>query len=863
MSNKDKYLVNPFCEIEPMFDFDPDIKYNIISVCFFKMNRPYKKFHIYLNGIQRMLNYRKKFLPDFKFRIFADDTILDDADIMKKLREDPDVQIVRYKCPNFMEPDNYHHSGIFGMFVRFFPMFDFDNNDANYVIVADIEPNDEDMNMMENIYSFVIKEKINYPFIYFGNLFYSPYKNQEYPFVVGGRLHNLSRLPKDSIINFINNIDNIPYVNKDYLQKQNPNDRIKYGIDETYLNKYLLNDLIKNNITVGCYSIYGVSYPFYYAKKSILNHNKSDVYLKFILGKYYDSKKDIEYHLNFIDKTFYMIKQNTPTTSYITKRFIKLLKYLKKEEIYDWMPKRFIDIILNFYTDVIYETGIITINQDNSTKYVNSKISINNNLIGGDHQHKYNKYKIKFLGKKYRIPYKNIKPNHLRYYYTAEPQLCCRYILEPISNDIKSYDFKGAIEYLNNYYKHIKSDYYRNLFEVINKNESNDIYSFQVEIADRIMFEYLKFRKNTCCITLWPIAVSAIDVLLDFLRKYGNIYYVKRHSISFNAASNLVYQLYSDTTRFKDIVKINEKARYTGWEPGSVSTVIAIFFENTSNEVITGDRAPLKMKIRKHLLDALNVGDDSNIRGDDIIHINDYFYQTLEYAKIYLHAGSINFLSKQNLNGYLDKSTDRCRLFINTYKKWMIENIRLVDYDRFLLFGSSILYAYGIRNCGDVDGLVSMTEPDATTNNLMEKIASYFYDESTKFFFADLGLVGTKYWKSEWNAKDVNWFILSNIKHQDELIFNPQNHFYFNGIKLLTLEKEIFRKYARGKSKDIGDIIIIEKILNVSFDKNYDNLKFEKQHESTKIDIKKYLTKFYHISGEEADQLIDKYFRNN
>ena len=76
--------------------------------------------------------------------------------------------------------------------------------------------------------------------------------------------------------------------------------------------------------------------------------------------------------------------------------------------------------------------------------------------------------KKSYIIKKYNIN-KNIKDNHLGYYYTTYPELCCKYDLKPIDGDIKPYEFNKAIKFLDNYYANIKSSYYKDLLNETEK----------------------------------------------------------------------------------------------------------------------------------------------------------------------------------------------------------------------------------------------------------------------------------------------------------------------------------------------------------------------------------------------------------
>ena len=57
--------------------------------------------------------------------------------------------------------------------------------------------------------------------------------------------------------------------------------------------------------------------------------------------------------------------------------------------------------------------------------------------------------------------------------------------------------------------------------------------------------------------------------------------------------------------------------------------------KDQSNLPISGSQAPLKQKIRNVWLQ-----DDPKKRGDDFIHINDNFYQTYEYCRLFFNKNS-------------------------------------------------------------------------------------------------------------------------------------------------------------------------------------------------------------------------------
>ncbi len=454
-----------------------------------------------------------------------------------------------------------------------------------------------------------------------------------------------------------------------------------------------------------------------------------------------------------------------------------------------------------------------------------------------------NKYSI---SKKYDIPINKLHDEHMQYYYTQYPQLCCKYDLEPIDNSINPFDYISAIKVLDEYYKDIKSNYFRDLLDNLIKYD-NDITKCPEDIADCIVKEYIKFRKDIYCLTIWPGYENNLDNLKSFLEEYGYVYYEKKIELNYHGAMNLVHALYNDTFRFPTIVKIKEKVEYLGWKDDSNNKQIRVlFFENVSPELISGSQAPLKTKIRNFLLSNTK---NKNLRGDDLIHINDHYYQTIEYSQIFLHEKSISFLKKQNLEKYL--TFDKSRLYLNTIKQWFIKNVDLIDHPRFTFLGSAILYAYGIRECRDVDGLVLGLN---ASKELIDSIARFFCERQTKFPFAEFGITGTKFWDKSWDEKDKAWFSLLGIENRDELLFNQDYHFYFNGMKYITLNSELNKKIVRKNPYDIGDLIKIMDLLNIK-------IKLPEVNKNDEF-FNKFRTNLknkYGLSDFDIDVLIKKY----
>jgi hypothetical protein len=416
----------------------------------------------------------------------------------------------------------------------------------------------------------------------------------------------------------------------------------------------------------------------------------------------------------------------------------------------------------------------------------------------------------KKIASKLNIHPNKIKDNNLKYYYTNYPLRCCKYEHKQIG-DINKYEYSNAILHLSNYYKDIKCDHYKNLYLEALKYDGKSLLKNEISpTQDNIMLEYVKFRKNMYTIILWPRAKNKDDEVNKLLNNNGIIYYIRKFNITYNGAINLLYQLYADQAKLSKKNFIEEKLEFMHWKKGERNTFKVIFYEHTSNFKLSGKHAPLKEEIR-NLWKA-----DKNFWGRDYVHINDYYYQTIEYCKIFLNPNSLKMLQLQDHDYFTNNKLLKCRFMVNTIKKWIVENVEPIDHERFLFFSSVVLYTYGVRTCSDVDGFVSQYPLKSKTDNFVKSVKQHFYEENTKFFFADLGITGVS--NETWDNKNQIWFDKIKVMNMDELIFDPINHFYYNGLKFVILKHEIVKKYLRGNFKDYCDFLQIEILLNIKID---------------------------------------------
>lgn len=407
-----KYLKNSICDFEILFEYTNDKK-NIISLSFFKMyNGGYKNFDIYIDGFMKLQEFvinEKKY--NFVIRLFIDNNIKNDIKLFNKINNLDRVEIVVYKCHNFLQPENdNYHLGIFGMFVRFFPLFDFENNDANIVMIADMDDSKfflENINVIESIDNNLFDElyifyesnlskniKHNYNYLY---------KNKLISYFISPRLISLKRLPNllSEYLNYITYYYSKAMESYEYIMHNKNNKKIKnnsnfiYGVDEYFLNDSIIKYIIDNNLSYGFsikFNLFNLIY-YYYKNYSYKKNNLK--YINYILDYIFlnlNIKNNKKYNIK--DKIIILEKLDNKQFILVNYYFYKTIIYNYYNKNYNFMfPKDFYNMIKIYDLFGIYEFNGILYNYSNNNfklKFIKKK-KFENKLLN----------KLKLFAKKY------------------------------------------------------------------------------------------------------------------------------------------------------------------------------------------------------------------------------------------------------------------------------------------------------------------------------------------------------------------------------------------------------------------------------------------------------------------------------
>lgn len=145
--------------------------------------------------------------------------------------------------------------------------------------------------------------------------------------------------------------------------------------------------------------------------------------------------------------------------------------------------------------------------------------------------------------------------------------------------------------------------------------------------------------------------------------------------------------------------------------------------------------------------------------------MSDYPHDTFRICSALLNDNSIHFLN----NGTNDLSLQTKSLLEKYFNKIKDNN------EDYCLTSSLILEMYNLRSAKDID---------------------YLHKDNLRLQLDKIE-----------NHQD-KWLTYYH-KHKDEIIYNPQYHFYFNGFKFATIDVIKKMKENRNELKDLNDIQLI------------------------------------------------------
>jgi len=203
---------------------------------------------------------------------------------------------------------------------------------------------------------------------------------------------------------------------------------------------------------------------------------------------------------------------------------------------------------------------------------------------------------------------------------------------------------------------------------------------------------------------------------------------------------------------------------------------------------------------------------NSDIIGDNyIVYIPNTKEQICNSACVFLSSTTLNFLEKQNFDYFLTKDMEPSKKMFLKYKKWLQTNINILDQSKCMLFSSVVLYLLGHRNINDLDLYIH-----TVSKEVEDKFNELNKDEI--FNFIEFKIKNTENWPNHWNTWLDEWAQKCGAKYFEEILGNSKYHFYFLGVKIISLECDIVRRLERNRPKAYADLIALRKRYSYKID---------------------------------------------
>ena len=273
-----------------------------------------------------------------------------------------------------------------------------------------------------------------------------------------------------------------------------------------------------------------------------------------------------------------------------------------------------------------------------------------------------------------------------------------------------------------------------------------------VEMLDAAAQTFIKYDDRCYLALVWPAARGNGDHIEKVLSR---VVYKKCVSLNYNGAYNLLAQAYRDQPWIGSAAD-----NY----PGVLFKLTKCFpnFGDVRAYLFQADSLAQVLELKEKVRQLFNIEKHA-------IHITDTKEETSRIGRLLLNDNAVHFLNHSRPNKYMD-AHEKIELFSSELGK------RGLSADNYALDSGMVMSVYGQRCANDIDYLTTSTA---------------FETDEIKHHAKELPYHGAT---------------------ENELVDNPKFHFWFNGLKFISLEQIRVLKSNRNEDKDILDAELIKSL---------------------------------------------------
>lgn len=303
--------------------------------------------------------------------------------------------------------------------------------------------------------------------------------------------------------------------------------------------------------------------------------------------------------------------------------------------------------------------------------------------------------------------------------------------------------------------KKIQGDNFCVYFDFFKKRNLDEKY------LDAMALEYCQLKSNSYIMVIYPSAEGQDDIVSSIIKKHARVIYQKNIFLSENGGLNLILTAYKNDSWTIEGYKNNySNVRYK------------------SNKCFP-KKLIIKNPMKVYLLEAKDLSSIQKCKAairslfkiqNDSVHATDTHEQAVILAKTLFNKNSIHCLNYRKTKHY-----SNFNLYLDLYKNWLKKNQSNEEW--FCIDSGGVLAAYGLRDCNDLD----------------------FLHYSEKIDTPDISGIESHNFQRGYYTVTL-----------DDILFDPDYHFFYNGVKFCALSLVKKMKINRGEDKDWRDIDLIQ-----------------------------------------------------
>jgi len=329
---------------------------------------------------------------------------------------------------------------------------------------------------------------------------------------------------------------------------------------------------------------------------------------------------------------------------------------------------------------------------------------------------------------------------------------------------------------------------------------------------------------------------NAYKYYLDFFSKDYSLYGIKYLNLNSSIILKIMYQLLFPRNIFKtksDLDNyISDKYKFLSeYKDGKIDITILFLCKRDLHK-----KYP-----------------DNDINDDNFcIFIPNTKEEITHCVSVFFSQTTLNFLELQSFDYFLTKDSEKCKKMFLKYRNWLNNNIDPIYHSQFMCFSSVVLYLLGNRLMNDLDLYIH-----SLPKEVEEKIEDL---KTNQYNYIEIKAKNTDSWPSHWNKWLDEWAQKCGAKYFEEILGNPKYHFYFLGIKIISLDCDIVRRIQRNRPRAFADLIALRKRypIKISIPKINDiSYNYVKISDKTEKEIRELIEKGGILNEENKEVCIE------